>query len=144
MKPQFWNLNAPFVIIRQDLVIVWSHILAENIPNMMKTLAHTSVNFVVMNMEMVQIWRNTCFNIHLKDVISWNGAQMKMHMYRNHSKIVACAMCNFEAKVENFLDTHTFTCEIFNCHYCQSTYVARYKNSYEHRTYSSFWHYKIN
>ena len=80
------------------------------------------------------------------DQLKWgpNEHTMKMHMYRNHSKIVACAMCNFEAKEENFLDTHTFTCEIFNCHYCQSTYVARYKNSYEHRMYSSFWHYKIN
>ena len=76
------------MIIRQDLVIVWSHILAENIPNMMKTLAHTSVNFVVMNIEMVQIWRNTCFNIHLKDVISWNGAQMNILWKCTFTKII--------------------------------------------------------
>ena len=84
--PNFGNLNAPFLIIRQDLVMVWSHILAENIKNMMKTLAHTCVNFVVLNMEMVGIQRNTCFNIHLKNVMSWNtnvisvifGAQMNI------------------------------------------------------------------
>ena len=71
LKPQFWHLKAPFVIIRQDLVMVWSHILE-------KTWVHTSVKFVVMNREMVKFWRNTWFNIHIKYVMSWKTNAMSV------------------------------------------------------------------
>ena len=53
------------------------------------------------------------------DELKWgpNEHTIKMHMYRNHAEIVTCAMCNFEAKEEDFMNTHIFT-----CHNCQSTF----------------------
>ena len=51
-----------------------------------------------------------------------NDHTIKMHMYRNHAEIVACAMCNSEAKEEDFLDNPSFTSEMFKCHNCQSTF----------------------
>ena len=123
LKPQFWHLKAPFVIIRQDLVMVWSHILE-------KTWVHTSVKFVVMNREMVKFWRNTWFNIHIKDVMSWKtnamsvilGAPMNILWKCTCTEIILKLLCNFEAKEEDVLDNHTFTCEMFKCHDCQSTF----------------------
>ena len=69
-------------------------------------------------------------------------------MQRNHAEIVACAMCNFEAKEKDFLDTHSFTCEMFKCHNCQSTFNLfqdiKTHMSKEHNVICSFWYYKIN
>ena len=77
-----------------------------------------------------------------------NEHTMKMHMYRDHSEIIACAMCNFEAKEEDILDTHTFTCEMFKCNNCQSTFNMLHDTkthmSKEHNGNGSLWHYKIN
>ena len=77
-----------------------------------------------------------------------NDHTIKMHMYRNHAEIVACTMCNFEAKEEDFLDTHSFTCEMFKCHNCQSTFNMlpdiKTHVSKEYNWNVSFWHYKIN
>ena len=38
-----------------------------------------------------------------------------MHIKRNHSEIITCGMCDFEAKDIEILDTHTFTCEMYKC-----------------------------
>ena len=69
-------------------------------------------------------------------------------MHRNHAEIVACAMCNSEAKEEDFLDTHSFTYEMFKCHNCQSTFNMlqdiKTRMSKEHIANVSFQYYKIN
>ena len=44
-----------------------------------------------------------------------NKQTMKMHIKRNHSEIITCGMCDFEAKDIEILDTHTFTCEMYKC-----------------------------
>ena len=38
-----------------------------------------------------------------------------MHVKRIHSEIIACRMCEFEAKDTEILDNHTFICEMYQC-----------------------------
>ena len=48
---------------------------------------------------------------------------MKMHVKRNHSEIISCGMCNFEANQIETLDTHTFTCEMYKCNVCKLPFL---------------------
>ena len=77
-----------------------------------------------------------------------NKHTMKMHIQRNHSEIITCGMCNFEAKDIEILDTHTFTCEMYKCNdmECGKTFLIlndlkSHMNS-EHHGLSAISHFK--
>ena len=44
-----------------------------------------------------------------------NKHTMKMHIKKIHSEIIACGICKFETKDIEMLDTHTFTCKMYQC-----------------------------
>ena len=56
------------------------------------------------------------------DYCAENEPSMEVHIGRAHSESFECGLCEFVAGDLEKLETHLFTCEIYECHGCEIRY----------------------
>ena len=63
-------------------------------------------------------YKKACFKCEECDFVCEKEETIEVHVKKFHSEIIECGLCEYEATSQEDLDTHLFTCEVFDCYYC--------------------------